>query len=126
MSITNRALLTLASSAVLLGATVATMPSFAASHSGAMSVMDKGKALAENRKKGNCLACHRMGGGDLPGNIGPPLVAMKARFPDKAALRAQIYDATVRNPDSMMPPFGRHGALSDAEIDAIVEYVYSL
>ncbi len=92
----------------------------------ASSVVEEGKAVAFDRKKGNCLACHQIAGGDLPGNIGPPLVAMKARFPDKAKLRAQIADATQLNPDSIMPPFGRQGILSDSEIDKIVEFIYTL
>ena len=53
----------------------------------------EGKKVAFDRKKGNCLACHMMSDGALPGNIGPPLIAIKARFPDKAALREQIWDA---------------------------------
>lgn len=91
-----------------------------------MSAVDEGKKLAFNRKMGNCLGCHQMDDGALPGNIGPPLMAMKARYPDKAKLRAQIYDATVRNPHTMMPPFGRHGILTDDQIDKITEYVYTL
>jgi len=90
------------------------------------SVIEEGKKLAFDRKKGNCLACHQMAGGDLPGNIGPPLVAMKARFPDKAKLRAQIWDATRANPNTIMPPFGRFKIVSDTEIDKIVEFVYTL
>ena len=93
---------------------------------GASSIVDKGKAVSFDRKKGNCLACHMMGDGTLPGNIGPPLIAMKARFPDKAKLRAQIWDATVANPNSIMIPFGRHRVLSEKEIDQIVEYVHTL
>lgn len=91
-----------------------------------MSVIEQGKQVAEDRKKGNCLACHMMGDGALPGNIGPPLVAMQARFPDKAVLRAQIWDATKKNPNSMMPPFGRHKVLTEEEIDKVVEYVHTL
>ena len=91
-----------------------------------MSAVEKGKQVSVNRKKGNCLACHVMGDGALPGNIGPPLVAMKARFPDKAKLREQIWDATKKNPNSMMPPFGRHGVLTEEEVDVVVEYVYTL
>ncbi|MCB1877534.1 MAG: sulfur oxidation c-type cytochrome SoxX, partial [Chromatiales bacterium] len=70
-----------------------------------------GKKIAFDRKKGNCLACHMMGDGESPGDIGPPLVAMKARFPDRAKLRSQIWDATVANPESIMLPFGRHHIL---------------
>ena len=85
-----------------------------------------GRGLVMERSKGNCLACHAIADGELPGNIGPPLIAMKARFPDAEALRNQIWDATERNPDSRMPPFGRHGILKPEEIDLIVEYLYTL
>ncbi len=85
-----------------------------------------GKELAFNKKKGNCLACHQIEGGKLPGNIGPPLVAMKARFPDRAKLRAQIYDARKNNPNTIMPPFGPHEILSDSEIDKITTFIHSL
>ena len=90
------------------------------------SVIAEGKKIAFDRVKGNCLACHMMDEGSLPGDIGPPLIAMKARFPDKSALRAQIYDARVKNPRTIMPPFGPHAILSDEEIDKITEFVWSL
>lgn len=89
-------------------------------------VIEQGKKLAFDRKKGNCLACHHIEGGSMPGNIGPALVAMKARFPDKAVLRAQIWDATVKNVNTMMPPFGRHEIMTEAEIDKVVEFIHSL
>lgn len=89
-------------------------------------VIEQGKKIAFDRKKGNCLACHSIEGGNLPGNIGPALVAMKVRFPDKAKMRAQIWDATVKNPNTMMPPFGRHEIITEAEIDKVVEFIYSL
>ena len=89
-------------------------------------LVKEGKKVAEDRKKGNCYACHAYNGANMPGNIGPPLVAMKARFPDKAKLRAQISDPTKANPNTIMPPFGKHEVLSGKEIDAIVEWVYTL
>ena len=92
----------------------------------AVSVVEQGKEVAFDRKKGNCLACHVIEGGASPGTIGPPLVEMKTRFSDKAELRAQIYDATAANPNSVMPPFGKHGVLSAEEIDKIVEFIYTL
>jgi len=85
-----------------------------------------GKEVAFDRKKGNCLACHMIAGGSLPGNIGPPLVAMKARFPDKADLRAQIWDSTVKNPNTIMPPFGKNRILTEQEVDLVTEFIYSL
>ena len=86
----------------------------------------KGKEVAYDRRKGNCIACHMIPGGALPGNIGPPLVAMKARFPDKAKLRAQIWDATAANPNTIMPPFGKHQILTEEEVDLVTEFIYSL
>lgn len=90
------------------------------------SVVEQGKEIAFDRRAGNCLACHMVEGANLPGNIGPPLVAMKARFPDKDRLRAQIHDPEQFNPNTVMPPFGKHNILSGEQIDKIVEYVYTL
>ena len=86
----------------------------------------KGKAVAFHRKKGNCLTCHMIPGGDSPGNVGPPLIAMKARFPNKQDLRDQIWDPQRKNPGSTMPPFGKHFILTEDEIDAVVEFIHSL
>ena len=86
----------------------------------------EGKKVAFDRKKGNCLGCHMMADGQLPGNIGPPLIAMKARFPNKADLRAQIWDPTVKNLHSIMPPFGKHRILTEKEVDLVTEFIHSL
>jgi sulfur-oxidizing protein SoxX len=102
-----------------------TSSTYAAGHEKKSNV-EQGKEIAFSRKKGNCLACHSIKGGDLPGNIAPPLVAMKQRFPDKAVLRAQIYDATVKNPNTIMPPFGRHKILSDKDIDLVTDFISQL
>lgn len=118
---------TAASVAALLGSLMlAPAAATAAEEAKAASVVDQGKEIAFDRKKGNCLSCHQIAGGELPGNIGPPLVAMQSRFPDKAKLRAQIWDPTKANPNSMMPPFGRHKVLSEDEIDKVVEFIYTL
>ena len=92
----------------------------------------KGWCVMINRKKGNCLACHDVvtkkwpAGLPAAGNIGPPLVSMKARFPDKAKLRAQIWDPTTINPNSSMLPFGRHKVLTEGQIDDIVTFLYTI
>ena len=88
--------------------------------------LEKGKELAFDRKKGNCLACHMIEGGTLAGNIGPPLIAMKARFPDYDKLRAQIYDARTNNPNTIMIPFGPHAVMSDKEIDLVTKFIHTL
>jgi L-cysteine S-thiosulfotransferase len=88
-----------------------------------------GKDLAFNKTKGNCLACHAMPtvpDVEAAGLIGPPLIAMSARYPDKAKLRAQIWDATVANPNSSMIPFGKNGVLTEQEIDKVTDFIYGL
>jgi sulfur-oxidizing protein SoxX len=86
----------------------------------------EGKALTFHKKKGNCLACHEIAGGKLAGNVGPPLVAMKARFPDFKKLKDQIADARKNNPNTIMVPFGPHSVLSAKEIDLIAKFIYTL
>ena len=115
-------LLTTAASVITIVGSLALAPSVAS----AADAVAEGKKVAFDRKKGNCLACHMIEGGDLPGNIGPPLIAMKARFPKKADLRAQISDPRAKNPNSIMPPFGPHGILTSDEIEKITEFVYTL
>jgi len=79
--------------------------------------------------KGNCLACHAMPSDAkavTSANIGPPLVAIRARFPDREQLRRQVWDAGSINPNTVMPPFGKHQILTPEEIDLIVDYLYTL
>jgi sulfur-oxidizing protein SoxX len=90
---------------------------------------ETGKDIAYNRSKGNCLACHAMPSqpdAESAGLYGPPLIAMSARYPSKDKLRAQIWDATATNPDSSMPPFGKHKILTEQEIDKVTDFIYSL
>jgi sulfur-oxidizing protein SoxX len=92
----------------------------------AVDRIEQGRALAFERRKGNCLACHLIEGGELAGNYGPPLLMMKVRFPDREVLRAQIWDASVRTPATRMPPFGRHRILTEDEIDLVVDFLLTL
>jgi len=116
-----------ATTAVSLAALIAGagMMPMAATAAGADNIK-YGKEVAFDRKKGNCLSCHMMDDGVSPGDLGPPLIAMQARFPDRAKLREQIWDAQIANPATRMPPFGKHQALSEKDIDAIVDYLYTL
>jgi len=92
----------------------------------AQSAVAEGRKLAFDRSKGNCLTCHVIKGGDLPGTIGPELKDMKARYPDRNELAAIIFDETKRNPQTMMPPFGRNRILTEQEISAIVDFLETL
>jgi sulfur-oxidizing protein SoxX len=84
-----------------------------------------GQTLAFDRSKGNCLTCHDIKGGDAPGNVGPQLADMKTRFPDRKQLAAIIFDETRRNPQTVMPPFGRNLILTNDEIEAVVDFLYT-
>ena len=88
--------------------------------------VQRGREIASDGYRGNCLACHQIEGGTLPGNIGPPLVAMKARFPDYAKLRSQIYDSRKNNPNTIMIPFGPHNVMSSEEIDLVTKFIHTL
>lgn len=88
-----------------------------------------GKELAFDNRKGNCLACHAMPGEPSAvtnANIAPPLVSMKERFPDRAKLYAQVWDATKANGNTLMPPFGKHKILTEDEVSKVVDYIYGL
>ena len=91
----------------------------------AQSSVAEGERLAFDRSKGNCLTCHAIKGGDAPGNLGPPLADMKARFPDRNELAAIISDETKRNPLTVMPPFGRNLILTEQEINSVIDFLYT-
>ena len=93
------------------------------------SRVDEGRRLAHDFDKGNCLACHAAPTDPqaiTKANIAPPLIGMRARFGERQALRSQIWDAAQRNPQTIMPPFGRHKILSGDEIELIIDYLYTL
>lgn len=86
----------------------------------------EGRKLAFDRSKGNCLTCHDIKGGDLAGTIGPPLVDIKSKYPDRKELVAIVSDETKRNPTTVMPPFGRNHILTEQEINAVVDFLQTL
>ena len=97
-----------------------------ASPADAQSAVAEGQKLAFDRGKGNCLTCHEIKGGDLPGTIGPPLKDIKSKYPDRKDLVAILTDETKRNPQTVMPPFGRNLILTEQEINAIVDFLQTL
>ncbi|GKT11706.1 MAG: L-cysteine S-thiosulfotransferase [Thiomicrorhabdus sp.] len=114
--------------ALAISTAVISAPTSAFAAGSGASTIDQGKKLVFSRSKGNCLACHAIAGGQQAGNIGPALIAMKLRYPDKQNLVNKISGTSDSQtvPNSMMPPFGKHGILSDSEINKIADFIYTL
>jgi L-cysteine S-thiosulfotransferase len=106
--------------ALTIGAFAATSPACA------QSAAAEGQRIAFDRGKGNCLTCHEIRGGDLPGSIGPALKDIKSKYPDRNDLVAIVSDETKRNPQTVMPPFGRNRILTEQEINAVVDFLQTL
>ena len=110
--------------ALFLALLVAAALSAGSAH--AQSAAAEGQKIAFDRSKGNCLTCHVIKGGDLPGSIGPELVDIKSKYPNRDELVAILFDETKRNPLTVMPPFGRNRILTDKEINAVVDFLQTL
>jgi L-cysteine S-thiosulfotransferase len=106
--------------ALMIGALISASPARA------QSTASEGERIAFDRGKGNCLTCHEIKGGDLPGTIGPPLKDIKSKYPDRNELVAIVSDETRRNPQTVMPPFGRNRILTEQEINAVVDFLQTL
>jgi L-cysteine S-thiosulfotransferase len=111
--------------ALLVGAPVFASPACAQAQATGANATE-GQKIAFDRGKGNCLTCHVIQGGDLPGSIGPELKDIKTRYPDRNDLVAILNDESKRNPQTVMPPFGRNRILTKQEIDAIVDFLQTL
>jgi sulfur-oxidizing protein SoxX len=80
-------------------------------------------------EKGNCIACHQLAQGAGPAtraDVGPLLEGPRMRSLGKASLRDTLVDPMRANPDTVMPPYGRHRLLDPAEIDRLVEFLLAL
>ena len=119
-SLTKPAMLPAFALALVIGAFVS------AGSAHAQSAAAEGQKLAFDRSKGNCLTCHAIKGGTLPGSIGPELTDIKSKYPNRADLVAIVSDETLRNPLTVMPPFGRNRILTPKEIDAVVDFLQTL
>jgi L-cysteine S-thiosulfotransferase len=85
-----------------------------------------GRSIFIDEKKGNCAACHKVPNDTelkSQSNLGPPLQAVKARYPDDAKLRESIWDLSKTKPNTIMPPYGKNRILTEAEIDALIRYL---
>lgn len=89
----------------------------------------RGEKLAFDRSRGGgCLACHVMGPKtpETPGNVGPDLSEIGKAGRTDQWLFNYVYDARVYNPKSVMPPWGKHGFYTEAEIRDIVVFLKTL
>lgn len=68
----------------------------------------KGRALAIDRKKGNCLACHALPVPEQPyhGEVGPDLNGIASRL-SEGEIRLRIVNPKYANPNTIMPAFYR-------------------
>jgi sulfur-oxidizing protein SoxA len=89
----------------------------------------KGQQLSFDRSRGGgCLACHVMGPKTqaLPGDVGPDLSEIATAGRTDQWLFNSVFDPRVYNPQSVMPPWGKHGFYSEAEIRDIVAFLKTL
>ena len=89
----------------------------------AKTPLEQGRAVAVTL----CQACHSFTDADQAGTVGPPFIEMSKRFPERKRLHDIIYDAQkALSPDTMMPPFGRHGFVDKKETDLLIDFLYTL
>ena len=101
----------------------------------------RGRAIAGNQSRGNCLACHLLPIPEEPffGNLGPPLTGIGSRQ-QIGMLRLHVVDQSRFNPETVMPGYYRTPAqlnrvatelkgktwLNAQEIEDVVAYLASL
>lgn len=70
--------------------------------------VERGRALAWARDRGNCIACHAIPSADMAshGTVGPPLKGLANRQ-NEGQIRARIIDARAFNTASVMPSYHR-------------------
>jgi sulfur-oxidizing protein SoxX len=75
---------------------------------GLVGVPERGRAIAGDQHRGNCLACHEL---PIPeenfyGNLGPPLAGIGSRQ-SVGMIRLHVVDQSRFNPETVMPGFYR-------------------
>ena len=88
-----------------------------------------GRDLFMRPDKGNCIACHQVPEGSGPAvraDVGPRLDAARLKGWDRTRLRDLLDNPMRANPDTVMPPYGRHRLLDAPEIERIIDYLHAL
>jgi sulfur-oxidizing protein SoxX len=72
---------------------------------------ERGRAIATDGNRGNCVACHKMPFADVEayGTIGPSLAGIAGRYPE-GYIRLRVVDTKSYNPASIMPGYYRDPA----------------
>ena len=61
----------------------------------------------------------------MPGNAGPALKHMKTLVPDRKTLYAILYDEQKRDPQTIMPAFGKNDILTPRQINDVIDFLYT-
>ena len=110
-------------------ATTAVAASLAVAAFSATAREPAGSELFVLADKGNCIACHQVPAGAGPAtraDLGPRLEGSRMRAIGPERLRSLVADPMQANPETVMPPFGRHRILERGEIQRIVDYLRAL
>lgn len=102
---------------------------------------ERGRDIARNKDRGNCLACHRL---PIPeeafhGTVGPPLEKVASRL-SEGQVRLRIVDESLLVPNTIMPAFHKDPAdlnrvadayygkpvLTAQEVEDVVAYLMTL
>lgn len=79
--------------------------------------------------KGGCAACHQLPESIGPASradVGPRLEGSRMRELGRTGLREVLHDPMRANPNTVMPPYGRHRLLEPAELERLVEFLHAL
>ena len=91
--------------------------------------IEQGRELFVRKDKGNCSACHQVPSDPAIASratVGPALSGLRDRMPDRATLREMLVDPIRRNPEAIMPPFGKHEILGPSEIERVIDYLHAI
>lgn len=101
---------------------------------------ERGKAIALDRSRGNCLICHSLpvAGQPFQGELGPALAGVGSRL-SEGQIRLRMIDQSQIHPATIMPPYYRVEGLTDVapeyrgkpalnaqEIEDVVAYLVTL
>jgi L-cysteine S-thiosulfotransferase len=103
-------------------------------------VPERGKAVALDPVRGNCVICHPMPVPEVEfqGDVGPGLAGVGSRY-DAGQLRLRVVDPKRLNPDTVMPayyrveglyrvlnPYRGEPILTAQEVEDVVAYLLTL